>query len=84
MPLGKFKHHFWFFADTPNIARNCRVICMGSRFLPSVSNIGEDVQYNIVVSVKCIMWKVYRSPTLCRYLETIIDLLLLTETGLDD
>ncbi len=26
MPRGKFKHRYWFFTDTPNIARNCRVI----------------------------------------------------------
>ncbi len=24
---GKSKHRYWFFADAPNIARNCRVIC---------------------------------------------------------
>jgi hypothetical protein len=26
MPRGEFKHRYWFFADTPNIGRNCRVI----------------------------------------------------------
>ncbi len=26
MPCGKLKHHCWFFADAPYIARNCRVI----------------------------------------------------------
>jgi hypothetical protein len=26
MPRGEFKHRYWFFADTPNIARICRVI----------------------------------------------------------
>jgi hypothetical protein len=26
MPRGEFKHRYWFFADTPNIASNCRVI----------------------------------------------------------
>jgi hypothetical protein len=26
MPRGQFKHRYWFFADTPNIARNYRVI----------------------------------------------------------
>ncbi len=26
MPCGEFKHRYWFFADTANIARNCRVI----------------------------------------------------------
>ncbi len=28
---------------------------------------------NTVVSIKCMMWKVCRSPTLCRYLRTIFD-----------
>ncbi len=41
------KHRYWFFADTPNIARICRVIwkdllwCSDTVF----SNIREDVQY---------------------------------------
>jgi hypothetical protein len=26
MPRGEFKHRYWFFADTPNIAGICRVI----------------------------------------------------------
>ncbi len=26
MPHGEFKRRYWFFADTPNIAKNCRVI----------------------------------------------------------
>jgi hypothetical protein len=26
MPRGEFKHRYWFFAETPNIGRNCRVI----------------------------------------------------------
>ncbi len=33
----------------------------------------SGMMYNTVVSIKCIMWKVCRSPTLCRYLKTIID-----------
>ncbi len=40
MPRGQFKHRYWFFADTPNIAGNCCVICKiyneePIRFLPS-------------------------------------------------
>ncbi len=34
----------------------------GEPILTVVSNNGED--YNTVVSIKCIMWKVCRSPTL--------------------
>ncbi len=26
IPRGEFKHRFWFFADTPNIARNGRIL----------------------------------------------------------
>jgi hypothetical protein len=44
MPRGEFKHGYWFFADTPNIARNCALfekIDNGERILTDVSNIGE-------------------------------------------
>ncbi len=43
----------------------------GKPFLTVVSNIGDD--YNTVVSMTGIIWKVCRIPTQCRYLETIID-----------
>jgi hypothetical protein len=49
MPRGEFKHRFWFFADIPNIARNCPLfekIYDGEAILTVVSNIGEDVQYH--------------------------------------
>ncbi len=41
----------------------------GKPILTAVSNIGED--FNTVVSIKSIMWKVYRSQTLKRYWESI-------------
>ncbi len=44
---------------------------MQFRFLPSSQILGR--MYNTVVSMKCTMWKVCRSPTLCRYLQTIIE-----------
>ncbi len=44
---------------------------MDSRFLPS-SRISGKI-YNSVVSNKFMMWKGCCSPTLCRYLQTIID-----------
>ncbi len=44
---------------------------MKSQFLLSSQISGR--MYNTVVSIKCIMWEVCRSPTLCRYWETIID-----------
>jgi hypothetical protein len=42
---------------------------MESRLLPSSQISGK--KYDTVVSVKCMMWKVCRSPTLCRYKYTI-------------
>jgi hypothetical protein len=42
-----------------------------SRLLPSSQISGR--MYNTVVSIKCMMWKACRSPTLCRYLKLIID-----------
>ena len=45
----------------------------GELILTLFSNIGEDVLYNTVVSVKCLMLEVFHSPTLCHYSETIID-----------
>ncbi len=65
-PRGEFKHRYWFFADTPNIARICRCIwkrfIMKFRFLSSSQISGR--MYNTVVSIKCMMWKVFLSPTL--------------------
>jgi hypothetical protein len=43
----------------------------GERTFTVVSNIGEV--YITVFSMRSIIWKVCRSPTLCRYLETILD-----------
>ena len=48
MPREEFKHRYWFFADTPHIARNCRVtvsekIYNGEPILTVVTNIGKDV-----------------------------------------
>ncbi len=78
MPRGEFKHHCWFFAEAPNIARYCRVIWKdlwwsSDWFLPSSQISGR--MYNTDVSIKCMMWKVFRSPTpcLCRYLQTIFE-----------
>ncbi len=47
----------------------------GEPILIVISNIGEDdcTLYITVVSIKCMMWEVCRSPTLCRYWETIVD-----------
>ncbi len=45
----------------------------GLPILTVFSNIGEDVLYITVVSIQCMMWKVCRSPKLCRYLQTIIE-----------
>jgi hypothetical protein len=42
-----------------------------SWFLPSSQTSGR--MYNTVVSVKWMIWKVCRSPTLCRYWKTMID-----------
>jgi hypothetical protein len=27
MPRGEFKHRYWFFADTPNVAWTVSIIC---------------------------------------------------------
>jgi hypothetical protein len=48
LPRGEFKHRHWVFADTPNIARNCRVtvfekIYDGEPILTVVSTVGEDI-----------------------------------------
>ncbi len=45
------------------------------RFLSSsqISRRMYNVLYSTVVLIKCMTWKVYRSPTLCRHLQTIID-----------
>ncbi len=57
MPLGEFKHRYCFFADAPNIARNCSVTWKfydGEPILTVFSNIGEDVQYRCLkLSVWC-------------------------------
>ncbi len=44
---------------------------MDSRSSPSFQT--SVRMYNTDVSIKWVMWKVWRSPTLCRYWETIID-----------
>jgi hypothetical protein len=47
-PRGEFKHRYWFFADTPNIAGNFPLfekISGGEPILAAISNIREDVQY---------------------------------------
>ncbi len=76
MPRGQFKHRYWFFADTSNIAGNCRVIWKiyngePIRFLPSSQTLCRI--YNTVFSVKWEVWKVWRNLTLCRYWETVLD-----------
>ncbi len=46
MPHAQFKQRYKFFADTPNIAGNCRVIEKiydGEPNLTVFSNVGEDV-----------------------------------------
>jgi hypothetical protein len=58
MPRGEFKYRYWCFADTPNIAGNCPLfekIYDSEPIFTVVSNIGEDVLYNTVVSIKCMM-----------------------------
>jgi hypothetical protein len=50
MPRGEFKHRYWFFADTPNvawavIAALFEKIYNGESIFTDFSNIGEDVQY---------------------------------------
>ncbi len=62
------------FTETPNIAWISPLfekIYDGELILTVFSNIGEV--YNTVVSIKFMMWKVCRSPILCRYLQTIIE-----------
>jgi len=75
MPRGEFKHRYWFIADTPNIARTSCIILkrfiMKFWFLLTSQIAGR--MYNTNVSIKCMMWKVCRSPTLCHYLQTTID-----------
>jgi hypothetical protein len=48
MPRGEFKHSYWFFTDTPNIAivivTLFEKIYNGKPILTVVSNIGEDVR----------------------------------------
>jgi hypothetical protein len=49
MPRGEFKHCYWSFADTPNIARGIvalfQKIYDSEPILTVVSNIGVEVQY---------------------------------------
>ncbi len=71
MPRGEFKHRYWFFTDASNIGRNVSVIWKDLLWIPSSQISGR--MYNTVVSNKCTMWKVCRSPILCCYLQTIID-----------
>ena len=54
-----------------DFSRYLKRFIMDSRILPS-SQISVKI-YNSVVSNKFMMWKWCRSPTLCRYLQTIID-----------
>jgi hypothetical protein len=54
-----------------NFSRYLKRFILDSRFLPS-SQISEKM-YNSVVSNKFMMWKLCRSPTLCSYLQTIIE-----------
>ncbi len=46
MPRGQFKHRYWFFADTPNIATGSNALLekIYEPILSVVSNIGEEVQ----------------------------------------
>ncbi len=48
MPRGAFKHRYWFFADTPNVAWFVSVIWKDLLWRPDftvISNNGKDVQY---------------------------------------
>ncbi len=48
MPRGEFKHRYWFFADTPNVAWTVSVIwkdLYGEPIFTNFSNIGDNVQY---------------------------------------
>ncbi len=47
IPLGEFKHRYWFFADTPNILGIVALfekIYDSEPILTAVSNIREDVR----------------------------------------
>ncbi len=75
MPRGEFKHRYC--SSLPKLQISLAAIALfekiydGKRFLPSSQITGR--MYNSVVSIKCMMLKVCRSPTLCRYLQTIIE-----------
>ncbi len=77
MPRGEFKHRYWFFADTPNIARNCRVIwkdllwSSNSYRLPKYR--GGSTKPLFQLGAWCEKFVATRNPTLCRYLQTIIE-----------
>ncbi len=48
MPRGEFKHRYWLFADTPNVAWTVALfekIYYGKPIFTDFSNIGEDAQY---------------------------------------
>ncbi len=53
------------------MSRYLKRFMMMGRFLPS-SQISGSMYYT-VLSIKCMMWEVFRSPTLYRYWEIIID-----------
>ncbi len=59
MPRGKFKHRYWYFADTPNIGRSNSVIWkdLWWGLIFTVSQITGRM-YNTDVTIKCMMWKV--------------------------
>ncbi len=53
-----------------DLSRYLKRFIMESRSLPTFQI--SRRMYNTDVSIRCMMWKVCRSPTLCRYLKTII------------
>ncbi len=80
-PRGQVKHSFKFFSDSQKsqgIVTLYEKIYDGEPILTVFSNIGEEIQYNTVVSAQCMMWKVCRrladtqTDTL-PFLEIIID-----------
>jgi hypothetical protein len=66
MPRGQFKNRYWFFADTPNIGRNYCVIWKDLWWRADSYSLLKYREGNT-------LWKVCRSPTLCCYLQTIIE-----------
>ncbi len=68
MPRGEFKHRYWFFADTPNVAWTVSVIwkdLLGRADLYQLRLLKYRGGCTIpLFPIKCMMWKVCRSPTL--------------------